>query len=139
MYEDPLRLLGDVTHRFQRRLRGSPVLNELGLAPVQAQLLAWISRTDHAQASAFAEATDRDKGQVARIVAQLHDMDLIARQPCESDGRVTLLVTTPRGDAACERLRATRQALVEEAVAGLSDADRATLRRLLTTMQENLS
>jgi len=138
MSDDIGRLLGDISRRFRQRLRTSPVLDELGLSPLQAELLAWVGRTQRATASAFVEATGRDRGQVARLVTQLEKAGLISRRPCDKDGRVQYLEVTERGRDHARRLYANREKLSTESLRGVSDEDRAALERILSVVRDNL-
>ena len=138
MSDDIGRLIGDVSHRFRQRLRTSAVLDELGLAPVQAELLVWIGRTDHATAKAFVEGTGRDRGQVARLVTLLDNAGLLHRRPSQQDGRIQYLELTERGRAYAHRLRANRARIAAESLRGIGEEDQAALARILAVVRDNL-
>ncbi len=133
-------LLATLSHRFQQRLRSSPVLATLGLSPLQARLVAFVGRAppDHATAARFAAATGRDKGQVARLVRDLCAAGLLLRRPHPADGRVAVLGLTPAGQDAALQLLAHRARVRDEMLAGFSPDEAAALAALLGRLIDNL-
>jgi DNA-binding MarR family transcriptional regulator len=76
-----------------------------------------------------------DEGMAARQVASLVDEELATRRPDPADGRVTLVLPTPRGERAATALRDVRTRHLERALAGWSVADLDALGELLLRFQ----
>src|SRR5690348_17889273 len=72
-----------------------------------------------------------------RLVDKMVDSGYVERGP-GSDGRSTAVTLTGAGLAAAERVAAARAEVLEGALAGLTDADRDALRRILGTMLAGL-
>lgn len=68
------------------------------------------------------------------VADALESAGLLTRSPDPTDRRAVLLTLTPEGRHAVGRVRHRRRAAADEAVAALSPADRAELRRLLETL-----
>ena len=74
----------------------------------------------------------------SRSVDALHDLGLVARVPDPHDRRALRIELTPAGERLLTARKAKAQAAFAPAVAALSDAERATLSRLLRRMTEAL-
>jgi len=72
-----------------------------------------------------------------RLVDRMADSGYVQRGP-GSDGRSTSVTLTGAGLVAAERVAAARAEVLEGALAGLTDADRDALRRILGTMLAGL-
>lgn len=72
-----------------------------------------------------------------RLVDRMAASGHVQRGP-GSDGRSTAVTLTGAGLAAAERVAAARAEVLEGALAGLTDADRDALRRILGTMLAGL-
>lgn len=72
-----------------------------------------------------------------RLVDRMTDSGYVQRGP-GSDGRSTTVTLTDAGLAAAERVAVARAEVLEGALAGLTDADRDALRRILGTVLAGL-
>ena len=68
-----------------------------------------------------------------RLVDRMTESGYVQRGP-GGDGRSTSVTLTEAGQAAAHRVAAARAEVLEGALAGLADADRAALRRILGTI-----
>lgn len=75
---------------------------------------------------------------VTTMVERLLDAGLLARTRPPDDSRAWLLALTPAGRAALRRVRRTRDALNDEAFAGLGARERSALAHALERVLANL-
>jgi DNA-binding MarR family transcriptional regulator len=81
---------------------------------------------------ALAQAMGIDSSTVTRQVAPLVDCGLVGRVPNPDDGRAVLLELSPRGRERLEEVRASRQLMIHQLLAGWPDEDREQFCELLT-------
>lgn len=111
--------------RLVRRVRA-----ELSLPLGQAAVLGHLDRTGPMTTSELAVAERVRPQSMARTVAQLIDLGLVATRPHPSDGRKTLLLLTPAGTAALEDQRERRAEWLARAIEQqLTPAEQKTLAR----------
>lgn len=114
------------------RAIGLEEAREIGLTPVQAETLLFVKRTKSFATSVgnLAVHLGATHASTVGVVDALVARGLVERRSSEVDRRVTLLRLTRAGDETCRRLERWGH-LLEEALAGLSEDDRATLERVL--------
>ena len=119
--------------RFEQRAR------HLGLTRAQWQALAYLARNEGVQQSALAEILELEPITLGRILDRLEAAELIERRRHAADRRVWLLHLKPRAHALMTDMFDIGEATRAEALAGVSEADRATLTRILIAMKANLA
>jgi DNA-binding MarR family transcriptional regulator len=80
----------------------------------------------------------RDKGQVAKIVANLREKGLLEVEVVASDRRRQRLRLTEKGATVRDHSQRERDAVARQGVAGLDMSERMQLLELLTRMRQNL-
>jgi DNA-binding MarR family transcriptional regulator len=78
----------------------------------------------------LAELVEQNHPKVSRTLARLEQLGLIRREDAEHDRRIKTASVTPEGHRVVEAINQGRRRLLEQAFAGWSDSDRATLTRL---------
>jgi DNA-binding MarR family transcriptional regulator len=111
--------------------------NKSMLTLAQLRVIRVLTVSEQMTATALAEATRILPTSLSRILPVLEERGLIERQTDPGDQRRTLINATPEG-------RALNQGLLvgskfEEAVARLSQRDRAALQRLLLVLNDHLA
>ena len=137
---DPQPTLGFLLHdvarilrkRFEQRARG------LGLTRAQWQVLAYLMPNEGIHQGGLAELLDIEAITLVRILDKLEARGLIERRRHPTDRRIWLLYLTETAHPLLARMRVFGDATRQEALAGLTDAERAQLLRMLTTMKKNL-
>ena len=127
---DTARLL---RKRFEQRAR------HLGLTRAQWQALAYLARNEGIQQSALAEILELEPITLGRILDRLEAAELVERRRHAADRRVWLLHLKPKAHALMADMFDIGDATRAEALAGVSEADRATLTRILIAMKANLA
>jgi DNA-binding MarR family transcriptional regulator len=100
--------LADFRYELRRFLRYSEqVTREHGLTPLQYQLLLQIKGYPGRERATIGELAERLQAQqhgVVSLATRCEALGLIKRQPSDSDGRVTFLTLSAKGNRAVERL-----------------------------------
>src|SRR5206468_13079732 len=120
--------------RRQRSLRGE----QQELAHMEVKVLGFFARHPGATQSDLAAYSGRDKAQLARLVRSLRERGLLAAEADASDRRSTRLRLSEQGLALHADLHRHDGDLAEAALAGLSEAEQATLLALLARVRANL-
>jgi DNA-binding MarR family transcriptional regulator len=118
----------------QRSLRAGPH----DLAHMEIKVLGFFARRPGATQSDLAAHSGRDKAQLARLIRGLRDRGLLDATADEMDKRRTRLALSDEGKEMFAALYRHDGALAEAALAGIADADRATLLDLLERVRANL-
>ncbi|BDI06738.1 MarR family winged helix-turn-helix transcriptional regulator [Sphaerotilus microaerophilus] len=106
--------------------------------PMEIRALRYFARHPLATQRDLVAHSGRDKGQVARILADLRERSLLDAQADEQDRRITRLQVSAAGLALLEAAGSHTAPLVAAGTAGLSEADRRPLVELLRRVQANL-
>ncbi|MEL6574425.1 MAG: MarR family transcriptional regulator [Pseudomonadota bacterium] len=109
----------------------APRFDHHRIGPVGGMILLTISDEEPARPSAIVERLARDKSQVTRLLQLLEAKGLVSRQPDPGDRRATRLILTERGRETVAVLQDAIARALDELLAPLHEAERATLRELL--------
>jgi DNA-binding MarR family transcriptional regulator len=118
----------------QRSLRAGPH----DLAHMEIKVLGFFARRPGATQSDLAAHSGRDKAQLARLVRGLRERGLLDATADADDKRSTRLSLSQAGQDMYAALHRHDGALAEAALAGLDEAERATLVALLGRVRANL-
>jgi len=118
----------------QRGLRAGPH----DLAHMEIKVLGFFARRPGATQSDLAAHSGRDKAQLARLVRGLRERGLLDATADADDKRSTRLTLSQAGQEMYAALHRHDGALAEAALAGLDEAERATLVALLGRVRANL-
>ncbi len=128
--------LGDLVMRVARTLRhrGARAMAPWDLAPHHARALKVIGRHDRIRPGELAAHLRVAPRSVTDVVDALEERGLLERHPDPTDRRATVLALTASGRRLLEEIGAARRADAHTYFARLSERDRASLRRILTTL-----
>jgi DNA-binding MarR family transcriptional regulator len=130
-------LLNDVARLFRKRFEQRA--KHVGLTRAQWQTMAYLARCEGIHQKALSELLEISAISLMRVLDNLVERGLVERRPHETDRRITLLYTTERSRVLLDDGRALGEATRHDALAGVSDADRARLFEILEQMKSNLS
>jgi MarR family transcriptional regulator for hemolysin len=141
MAYDPERSFGFLLHdiarlmrkKFDQRARG------LGLSRAQWQLLVHLSRHEGINQSGLAEILEIESITLGRLVDRMEEAGWVERRADPNDRRARLLYTSEKVAPVMERMRELAEATRNEALAGLSPAERDALIDTLIQVRGNLS
>lgn len=134
------RTLGFLLHDCARLLRKRFEQNSrgIGLTRAQWQVVAHVSRNEGINQSALAEILEIEPITLARTIDRLEAAGFVERRQHPRDRRVKLLHLTDKARPLLDRMLAVGQATREEALAGISAAERERLIDTLLQMKGNL-
>ena len=138
---DPQRSFGFLLHDIARMMRRQFTrrVQALGLTQTQWQALVHLSRNEGIRQVALAEILEIQPITLARLVDRLQSAGWVQRRPDPNDRRAFQLYLTERAKPLLEQLWDTAKAIREEAMAGLTDADRSQMIEALCTIKHNLT
>ena len=133
--------LGFLIHDVARLLRRRFELRsgEVGLSAAQWRLLFRVAKEEGLPQARLAELLEIEPISVSRMLDRMEEAGWLERRPDAEDRRVRRVYPTPRAQAVYGRVRGMAHEVYAEALAGVPDADRATLIRTLETIAANLA
>ena len=138
----PDRTLGLVLHDVARLLRKRFELRaraaDLPLTRAQWSVLAHLSRQEGLNQSALAQIMEIEPITLVRLLDRLQAAGLVERRPDPADRRIRALYLTPAAHPLLERIWTLAAVVREEAMAGLSEAEREQLMGTLLRLKGNL-
>jgi DNA-binding MarR family transcriptional regulator len=123
--------------RVIRRLKSSAAA--LGGDPAALHVIHMVKEHGPLRLTALAEAAMLDASTVSRHVQHLEAAGHLARTTDPDDRRATLIAVTESGQALLGEALAARGRLLDDALAGWPEADRAALARLLARLAEDMA
>jgi DNA-binding MarR family transcriptional regulator len=128
--------LGDLVLRVARALRrrGADAMAPWDLAPHHARALRVVDRHESIRPGELAEHLRVAPRSVTDVVDALEARGLVERRPDPTDRRATVLALTASGQALVSEVDTARRADAHTYFSRLSERDRASLRRLLSTL-----
>ena len=143
MQQDPVRenSIGYLVHEVARlmRRRFEEEASVHGFTLPQWRALAEIFRNEGIAQVSLAAALDVDQMTVSGIVSRLEKRGLIDRYPDPNDSRAKLAKLTPDGRELVTRAKNVGRALYENALDGISLADREKMAAQLRLIRDNLN
>jgi len=130
-------LATDVGRLFRKRF--NIVARQLGVTGAQWRMLAAIRRTPGINQGAIAAWLEVEAITAGRMIDRLEKAGLVERRDDPSDRRTWRLYLTTEADCQMDRLSGFAEVVFDEALAGFSDSEHATLRALLDRVRANLS
>lgn len=118
---------------FERQISGT------SLTLSQARALADVSRHEGCRQVELAEQLEVRPITLARLLDQLEQAGLVERRPDPDDRRAYRLYLRAEADHALADIRAAGDAMVAEALQGISEQEKAALTSALRKMRANLS
>lgn len=118
--------------RFEQQLR------PLGFGMAYVPVVITLQENGALSQKELAQRAHIEQPTMAALLARMERDGLIAREPHPSDGRVSQISLTARAKARLPAAKEVMQQIADQAVAGFSDRERATLLRLLGRVVKNL-
>lgn len=118
---------------LQRSMKQTMKLQQLSLTPLSFLMLKTIHDTAECTAHSIAEITNKDKGQITRLLKEVIDQGLIEKHPNPKDKRSQILTLTEQGKSAFKTLQRADYAALNALKAGLTDEE---LNHFLTIGQK---
>ena len=137
---DPELNVGFLIHDVSRMMRNwfDARAQHLGLTRAQWRVLIQLSAREGASQRELAEILEIDTVTLGRHIDRLERDNWLERRPDPDDRRVWRLHLTPAARPTLDEMEALAIQLQEDAVAGLSDAERTALNAALTRIKANV-
>jgi MarR family transcriptional regulator, transcriptional regulator for hemolysin len=119
--------------RFEERASGH------GLSAAQWRLLFRLMKEEGVAQAKLAEFLEIEPISVSRLLDRMEEGGWIERQPSPQDRRVRMVFPSAKARALYDSIQDVVAEVYEEALDGVSDADRAALSRALERLVTNLS
>ena len=111
----------------------------LGATKAQWRVLAWLKRNgDGGRQVELADALDVEPITLCRMIDRLEEAGLVERRRDESDRRAWRIHLTPASAPMLVQLEEMGKAFNADMLAGISEADRETVLRVLGQMRGNI-
>jgi DNA-binding MarR family transcriptional regulator len=133
--EDTAVRLRVVLARLARRLRPTEAGSAAGLTPTRISVLLTVVREERIRISALAAAEGLNPTMLSRAISRLSDDGLVARVSDDGDRRSAWVQSTAAGRRLAERMRRQRTDALNQALDGMSDADRQIIERALPALE----
>lgn len=130
-------MLGDASRLLRRRF--DQHARVLGVTRPQWQVLFALSRLEGTNQGALADHLEVEAITLGRMVDRLQDAGLVERRADPTDRRAWRLYLTDKARPLLESMREVGNRVLEEALAGIDEGERAMLADLLTRIRGNLS
>ena len=130
-------LLHDATRAVRRRFELRT--QDWGLSSAQWRLLVSLKRDGRANQARLAELLEIEPISVSRMVDRMEQTGWVRREPDPADRRARVIVPTDRALKAFETVHGVAGGVYAEALAGLSESEKAALVKALNKIVENLT
>ncbi len=107
------------------------------MSAAQMIVLSTLATGEADSASGLCKGISYDPGAMTRMIDRLEQKGLVRRRPHPEDRRTMNLELTAEGQQLYPKLAAVKDAVLKRFLAGFSDAEVATLDRLLNRMLAN--
>jgi DNA-binding MarR family transcriptional regulator len=125
--------------RLARRLRAQRAVSGMTEAVLSETQLAALSALEAHHAMTPGELAEHEKVQppsMTRVIAVLTERELVAKSPHPTDRRQVILTVTDEGRAVVHRVRRRKDAWLDQRLAELTVAERATLRAAVPILEK---
>ncbi|MDD1782558.1 MarR family winged helix-turn-helix transcriptional regulator [Enterovibrio sp. ZSDZ35] len=128
-----------LVHSLKRNVQESIENLDLGIAPMNVRVLKIIAHKPHCTAIDIANALDRDKAQVTRLLSTLINADLVAKEPNPVDKRSQCLRVTEGGQAILGKISGIDKKMWQQMTSDVSEEEMKVFQNVLEKMVTNLT
>lgn len=137
MEENIAALMADASRMMRRSFDARA--RTIGVTRPQWQVLTVLKRHEGINQGGLAEILEVEPITVCRMVDRLQEAALVERRPDPADRRSWRLFLTPKALDLLGTLRPLADEMIEQALAGITEDERQTLRRSLDRIRQNLA
>lgn len=130
-------LVTDVARLLRKQLDAR--VRHLGVTGPQVRLLLNVARNPGLNQGALADRLEVEPITTCRMIDRLEQAGLVQRERDPSDRRAWLLFLTDDAKALVDELRTIGDEMIDDAMAGFCETERASVCRLLGRLRVNLS
>lgn len=123
---------------FKSRLSAELEAEGLSIALMHMKTLKMIAAMEECTAQRIAQAINRDKAQVNRVIQELVAQEMIERTPNPADKRSQLLQLSDKGEAALQSMNAVENRVLCRMTHGITLENQQTFITLAEQLRSNL-
>jgi DNA-binding MarR family transcriptional regulator len=138
-YREINHTLREIRMKTRGKMVAEVTRQKVEFSPLEHKAMSDIREFEGASQQMLVESMNRDKAQIARIIARLHRQDLIIKQVSESDKRSVQLTLSEKGHKLLKRLDEVEMGMINEMLTGFTNKESETLRVLLKRVNNNLT
>ncbi|MGF1749986.1 MULTISPECIES: MarR family winged helix-turn-helix transcriptional regulator [Vibrio] len=138
-YREISHTLREIRMKTRGKMVAEVTRQKVEFSPLEHKAMSDIRNFQGASQQMLVESMNRDKAQIARIVARLHKQDLIIKHASITDKRSVELMLSDKGLKLLERLDEVEMGMINDMLTGFSDDESETLRALLKRVNDNLT
>lgn len=139
-YESELQsLFMNIINGLKISMKATMKEKGLLLSPLYFMLLKQIHDTQNCTAHHLAESTDRDKGQITRLIKEIIRQGFVTKHPNPNDKRSQFLQLTNKGLECYQQLAYADETILKKIRADISDAELKKFLEIGTKMQSSLN
>ncbi len=121
------------------RTRAAVHLGRIGLHPGQESVLKVLADADGQSMSELSGALGVQPPTVTKMISRLAAQGFVERRTSDTDGRLARVFLTSLGRDKIDAIDLAWKRIEKEAMHGIDDKDRKKLRKLLRSIEKNLS
>jgi DNA-binding MarR family transcriptional regulator len=137
MEENVAAILADVSRLFRRSFDARA--RKIGVTRPQWQVLVILRRNAGINQGGLADLLEVEPITVGRMIDRLQEAELVERRPDPADRRAWRLHLTEKANQLLDQLRPLADDTLDDALEGVSEAERAQLKATLDRMRQNLA
>jgi DNA-binding MarR family transcriptional regulator len=130
-------LISDVSRLMRRRFDGRA--RAIGVTRAQWRTLTTLSRHEGINQGGLAELLEVEPITLCRMIDRLAEAGLVERRPDPSDRRAWLIFLTDKARPLIAQLRTLADGMMELALSGVDDAERASVFEIIGRIRSNLN
>ena len=134
--QNPLRLIGHINRTFTRVV--DQPIKEFGFAVSQLPVLVMLKRHGPSSQAELARVAQVEQPSMAQLLNRMERDGLVERVADPEDGRSKLVSLTKQAARQMPKGKAVMDEACQQALTGLSDAERQQLHALLLRVSANL-
>lgn len=127
-----------LAHKFKSMVLRALRDQGIDIVPMHIKSLFCVNRLESCTAVDIAEALDRDKAQITRLIKELIDKELVRKEPNPNDKRSQLIVLTEHGRATLNKVLSIEKTIIEKMHQGMPQEKIDQFDQLSRQMVENL-
>ena len=130
-------MISDVSRLMRRRFDERARL--IGVTRTQWRTLTTLKRHEGINQGGMADLLEVEPITLSRMIDRLEEANLVERRPDPADRRAWQIFLTPKALPILDQLRALAEDMIETALYGLDEAQRAQLMASLSAIRTNLN
>ncbi|MEG3143797.1 MarR family transcriptional regulator [Sphingomonas sp. RT2P30] len=130
-------LISDVSRLMRRRF--DERARAIGVTRAQWRTLTTLSRHEGINQGGLAELLEVEPITLCRMIDRLAEAGLVERRPDPGDRRAWLIFLTDKARPLIAQLRARTDGMMELALSGVDDAERASVFEIIGRIRNNLN